>query len=110
MRIASSLSVLSLFALGALCCNFAAAQTLVQLVAVPTSWLLQNYVPNQVTVFFSGSSCLSGQLIFPSTAIQADQDRLWAMILTAKATQQAVVVYYYVSGTSCYISSFGLPD
>ena len=98
------------FATAAFWCNFASAQTLVEIQASPSSWLIQNYVGGTVDLFYTGSPCLNGQLIFPSTATQADQDRLWAMILSAKATGQQVEVYYYVSSGNCYISSYGLPD
>ena len=86
------------------------AQTLVTLQAVPASWLVQNYVPANLTLWFTGSSCSNGQLIFPANAVQADQDRMVSMILTAKATGQQIQIYYYVSNGLCYISSFGIPN
>lgn len=82
------------------------AQTLVELQAVPSTWQIQEYFPNQTELFFTGSSCTNGQLQFPSTAVQADQDRLWALILAARASGQSVIVYYWVSGTNCYISTY----
>jgi hypothetical protein len=110
MRITKRLSIPAILVLSALFLTPASAQTLVAIQAVPTSWLIQNYVPNQVVLWFTGSSCTSGQLVFTSNAVQADQDRLWAMILAAKATGQQVIVYYYVSDGGCIIQSFGLPD
>jgi hypothetical protein len=110
MRIPKSLSRPAILVLAALFLSPASAQSIVGITAVPTSWLIQNYVPNQVVLWFTGSPCSNGQLIFPPTAVQADQDRLWAMILAAKATGQQVVVYYYVNNGACIISSYGLPD
>jgi hypothetical protein len=95
-------------AIGTFFVNPVFAQTLISIQAVPSAWLIQNYVPNNTDLFYTGSSCLNGQLIFPSTAVQADQDRLWALILTAKSSGQQVLLYYYVTGGNCYISSFGL--
>lgn len=91
---------------GALHFDSAIAQALVELQAVPSAWQIQEYFPNQTSLFFTGSSCTNGQLNFPSTAVQADQDRLWALILAAKAASQPVIIYYWVSGSSCYISTY----
>jgi hypothetical protein len=90
-------------AMAAFLCGPAPAQSVS---GVPTSWAIQNYVPNQVVLYYTGSSCTSGALTFPSTAVQADQDRLLAVILTAKTAGQQVTIYYSVSGSSCVISSF----
>jgi hypothetical protein len=86
------------------------AQALIEIDAVPSSWLVQNYVPANLTLWFTGSSCNNGQLVFPSNAVQADEDRLVSMVLTAKATGQVIRMYYYVSNSACYISSFGIPN
>jgi hypothetical protein len=83
----------------------ASAQAVIQ--GSTASWRLQNYVPNQVTLYFTGSPCTSGSLVMPSTAVQADQDRLWALILTSKATGNPVYIYYYNNAGVCTISSFG---
>jgi hypothetical protein len=84
----------------------ASAQTLYSVTGVPTNWQIQNYVPNNVVVYYTGSSCVNGALSLPSTAVQADMDRLWALMLTAKATGQQVTIYYTVSGSDCLIASF----
>jgi hypothetical protein len=110
MRITKRFSISAILILAECFLNPATAQTLTGITAVPTSWLIQNYVPNQLVLWFTGSTCTNGQLVFPSTAIQADQDRLWATVLAAKATGQQIIVYYYVSGGGCFISSFGVPD
>jgi hypothetical protein len=110
MRIAKRVSIPAIFVLSAFFLRPASAQTQVLIAAVPTSWLIQNYVPNQVVLWFTGSPCSNGQLTFPSTAVQADQDRLWAMIMTAKATGQTVYLYYINVDGGCIIQSFGLPD
>jgi hypothetical protein len=110
MKLLKRFSIPTMLALGAFASYSASAQTLVQITAIPSGWLLQNYVPGNATLWFTGSSCNNGQLVLPPTAIQADSDRLWGMILTAKTTLQTVVVYYYVSSGTCYISSYGITN
>jgi hypothetical protein len=94
--------------LGALYGHVCEAQTLIE--AVPTGWRMQNYGTvnglSNVAAFFTGSSCLNGQLLFPSTFTQYDENMFWALILSSKASASEVVVYYSVSGSNCYIQSF----
>jgi hypothetical protein len=49
------LSIPTALALAAFPCNSASAQAIVQIAAVPTSWVLQNYVRNQIVLYNTGS-------------------------------------------------------
>lgn len=85
------------------------AQTQVSISAVPTSWRLQEYIPDNLAIWFSGSSCVNGQLLLPSTASSETKKRLWATILAAKNSGHKVFVYYSVDSTTgaCLIQSYG---
>lgn len=88
----------------------AQAQTLINIEGSPAAWRLQDY-PGQtpaVTAWFTGSSCTNGQLSFPSSASIDDQNRFWALIMAAKIAGQTVGVYYYVSGSACFLNSYYL--
>jgi len=110
MKTISGLLIGATATIAGMCASSASAQTLLSVSGVPSAWILQNYVPNQVWLYYTGapSPCVNGGLSFPSTAVQADQDRLWAMIIAAKIAAQPVIVYYTVSGSSCFISSYVL--
>jgi hypothetical protein len=92
-------AVLLTFAFGA-----SAQQGIVE--AVPSGWRLQNYVPNNIVLWFTGSPCFQGVLTLRSTATEKDRDRLYAMIMTAKTAGKRVVVYFTREGESCWIDSF----
>jgi hypothetical protein len=100
--------MLAMIAMTGFLSQAASAQTLQLIQVVPSGWIIQNYVPNGVVLFNTGSPCMWGGLYFPPNAVQADYDRLWALILAAKIAAQQVIVYWYTSGSNCYISSFGL--
>jgi hypothetical protein len=36
------------------------------------NWRLQNYVPDNVVIWFSGSPCVNGSLSLPASATKAD--------------------------------------
>jgi hypothetical protein len=86
------------------------AQTLINMEGSPVGWRLQDYPGGTpaVAVWFTGASCTSGELSFPSSATVDDQNRFWALIMAAKIAGQTVGVYYYVSGSSCILQSFYL--
>jgi hypothetical protein len=90
----------------ALACTSAGVQAQQVVDAVPSGWRLQTYVPNNVVLWYTGSVCPNGQLAFRPTATDKDKDRLWITVLTGKAAQKRVVVYYTQEGTSCWIDSF----
>jgi hypothetical protein len=91
------------------CCQPAAAQTLIGIQGSPAAWRLQNYVGTGPALYFTGSSCSQGQILFPPGTATDDINRFWALLVAAKIAGQDVGIYYYVSGTSCYIESFYLP-
>lgn len=72
----------------------------------PTNWRLQNYENNSqpVTLWYTGSNCDNGHLILPASATEEDRQRLFSLILTAKAANQKVGVFY--DSSTCVISSF----
>lgn len=87
--------------------------TPVEIDVVPTGWKMENYVGGSpaVVVWYTTATCsnaTTGQaLIFPSNATTEDQNRFWATVTTAKATQQMMFVRY--DDVSCQILSFGVP-
>jgi len=82
----------------------------VSLVAVPTGWKLQNYVSENVVIWYSGSPCANGQLTFGANATVNDKNRLWSLIMAAKISGASVEVYYEdsLAPTNCIITSFSL--
>jgi hypothetical protein len=86
------------------------AQTLINFEGSPAAWRLQDYPGGTpaVTVWYTGSSCSNGQLSFPSSATIDDQNRFWALVMAAKIAGQTVGIYYYVSGSTCFLNSFYL--
>jgi len=83
------------------------SQGLIYLSAVPTAWRLQNYIPNAVVLYYTGSNCAQGILELSPSAVDADKNRLYATIMAAKASQLSVYVYYTQTATQCVIQSFG---
>ncbi len=69
-------------------------------------WRLQNYVPNNVVVYFTGSSCAQGSLTFSSAATADDRNRFYSLILTARSTGKKIGVFYETTSGSCQIQSF----
>lgn len=81
----------------------------VYLSAVPTAWRLQNYIPDTVALFLTGSGCGPvGFLYMPSNATKTDRDRLYNTIMAAKLAKKPVFIFY--DSTTCVISSFGLSE
>ena len=78
---------------------------------IPTNWRLQNYVPDGIAAYYTGSSCssLNGILQLNAAASQADKNRFWATISLAKAAGKTVFVYYDET-KDCAIQSFGLKE
>jgi hypothetical protein len=89
----------------------AQTQTLINIEGSPAAWRLQDYpgMTPAVTVWFTGSSCSNGNLSFPPSASIDDQNRFWALIMAAKLAGQTVGVYYYVSGSACFLNSYYFP-
>jgi hypothetical protein len=78
--------------------------------SIPTGWRLENYPGNTgangVTLWFTGSPCVNGQLQLPANASSDDANRLWSTIISAKMANRAVGINYSKSGNSCTITSF----
>lgn len=85
---------------------FAAAPALADtsIETVPNGWRLQNYVGGDLKIFFTGSPCGAGQLRLAGT--DEEKNRLWALILTAKASGKSVGIFYETSSGACNITSF----
>lgn len=78
------------------------------LVESPANWRLQNYVNNNVVIWFTGAAaqgCTTGQLTFPG-ATSDDLNRLWSTVLAAKLGNRSVGVTYNKNGGSCQMTSF----
>lgn len=71
----------------------------------PTNWRLQNYVNNNVVIWFTNSGCPSGHLVFPG-ATADDLNRLWSTVLAAKLGGRNIGVSFNKTGDSCQITSF----
>jgi hypothetical protein len=77
--------------------------------AVPTAWRLQDYLNGGVTVYYTPSTCSSGQIILsPSTATTDMMNRFWSLILTARVSGLTIGVYYNPS--TCLVTSFYLKE
>lgn len=87
-----------------------AAMTFVS--TTPDQWRLENYSGSSVVVWFSGSSCSSGQLTFAADATPAQISRFWAAVTVAKLTGQKMFLTYDNANapTTCPIISFGLKE
>jgi len=93
-----------------------ASATQVNYEAVPTTWLLQDYIgiPAGVVIWRmplpnNNCSTVNGTtLSFPSTVTDEEADRFWSMVMTAKAANIVVGVWY--DNSTCLISSFYIPN
>lgn len=74
-----------------------------------SGWKLENYVPNNLVLWFvDTTNCgANGGISFPTSAVDADRNRLVTVIATAKAGGVKVFLRYNVSGSSCTFNSFG---
>ncbi|WP_410209744.1 hypothetical protein [Aquirhabdus sp.] len=80
---------------------------IVSMEAVPTAWRLQQYTGGDLVAWFTPATCASGQIKMP--AGEAQRNRFWALILTAKATSNKVVIEYD-NAASCTITSFSMKE
>lgn len=83
------------------------AQSVQLISGIAKKWRLQNYVPDNVVLWFTGSPCVNGSLELPANATKADRDRLFATVSLSKATDKPMFVFYTVNSGICTISSFG---
>ncbi|KOP26167.1 hypothetical protein AMR41_12990 [Hapalosiphon sp. MRB220] len=75
---------------------------------VAKTWRLENYVPDNVVIWYSGSACASGQLILPASATKEDRDRLFTTVSLSKTTDRPIFVNYVINSGICNIVSFGM--
>lgn len=78
----------------------------------PKNWRLESYVSGSgVVLWFTGSPCTNGRLDMPN-ASEAEKNRLWSLILTAKTSGKNVFVYYDNANApaACPIVSFGIDE
>ena len=73
---------------------------------------LQNYVPEWLSLWYTGSTCGSGALTLPSSSSISDRNRLWSTTLTAKLSTHGMFFYYdnTTNPGSCVITSFGIDN
>jgi hypothetical protein len=84
-----------------------AAHADTEIVAIPTSWRLQNYIGTPgLVAWFTGSSCSNGVLNFSSTSTADDRNRFYSLVLTAKVSGKSIGVYYETVSGNCQIQSF----
>jgi hypothetical protein len=75
--------------------------------AVPTNWRLENYVSSHsVKLWFTGAPGCNDGAIEGASLSQDDFGRLWSLILSAKAMNKKVGLFYNASGGVCTINSF----
>ncbi len=87
--------------------EMASADEVLEVEAVPTAWRLENYVAeHKVVLWFTGATgCINGNLNGTGMT-QDDYNRLWSLILTAKASNRPVGVRYTADSLTCNIVSF----
>lgn len=100
-----------LLACSLLACIAPAQSAMTLVTNSPSAWRMENYAgPSGVTIWFTSSPCSAGQVTFGSSATQADMNRLWATVTTAKTTGRKMFLYFDNANApaSCPIISFGL--
>lgn len=100
MKLVKAMSVLLFFA-GS---TRAFADTLIE--AVPTGWRLQNYIGGTVTVYYTGTSCVSGSIQLPASATADEKNRFYSLVLAAKVAGKTVGIFYETTSGNCQITSF----
>ena len=89
------------------CTNLMAKSVAVE--GIPDKWRLENYVGNGVAVWFSGSTCQNGLLVFGASATVDDKNRFFSLLMAAKISDQVIGVIYEDS-SNCEIISFYLKE
>jgi hypothetical protein len=107
MMFVSRVFAATLFLMSFTASEVAHADEVFDVVAVPTTWRLENYVDgHRVMLWFTGApQCANGNLS-GSGMSQDDFNRLWSLILTAKANNKPVSIRYTVTNNTCNIVSF----
>lgn len=71
---------------------------------VPTAWRLQDYLDGTIAVYYTGASCTNGLIVLSASAPADSKNRLWSLIMTGKAANRPVGIFY--NSTTCVITSF----
>lgn len=84
------------------------------MIADPLNWRLQTYTSATseiVATFFTGSPCVSGQLILQAPG-PVERSRYWDTVMTAKLSRKRMVVYYNYDNVAntCTITSYWLSE
>jgi hypothetical protein len=110
MRNVKALSLMAALVLGSSVAGTASAQVQYFVSGPATTWMIQDQVPQNITLWNTGASyCNNGELQFSSTSsFPIDFNMLLAVIATSKATGIPVIVHYTSSSSVCTITSFGL--
>lgn len=75
--------------------------------AVPTVWRIENYIAeHRVVLWFTGAAGCTNGALNGSGMTQDDYNRLWSLILTAKASNRTIGVRYTAASGTCNIVSF----
>lgn len=78
---------------------------------LPTTWRVQQYVPDVVVAFLTGApNCPNGLSLRPENSTKADRDRLFNMLMAAKIAKQTVILFYNNNASDCVITSFALKE
>ena len=103
---------------GVLLSGTATAEEIYMPVIEPTAWRLQTYTSassDTVALFFTGSPCIYGQLIFASS-VPSEKNRFWNTVLVAKLAKKKMFVAYErtpaspAPATSCVITSYAVVE
>jgi hypothetical protein len=75
---------------------------------IPNAWRVESYAANLVMLWHTPAVCGNGMLSLPATATVVEHNRLYATVLSAKATGAKVFVQYNSDNGVCVITSFGV--
>lgn len=71
---------------------------------VPTAVRMEDYLNGALDLWYTPGTCTSGHVYLPASAPADSKNRLWSLILTAKAAGKVVGIFY--DPTSCIITHF----
>ncbi len=90
------------------CTSAQAARVVVD--AVPTAWKVESYGEKAVVLWFTPSTCASGQLVLPLTATAIEHNRLYGTVMAAKISGKKIFVMYERVDDACVLLSYGLSE
>jgi 5-keto 4-deoxyuronate isomerase len=86
----------------------AAWADMVNFTEVPTNWVIENSVGGTINAYNTPTSCPSGRLRLHTGITEGDKNRFWSTIMTAKATNRTVTIYYDPTLEDCQLVIFRL--